>query len=109
MTLLFKRSMIPKTHDGTKTATRLPNKPMVKEGGRCHLKTELFKSHSDSIHVDRLYQQPLREMTQNDAQMEGYSTLQEFQEEWTSLFRTYDPEQTVWVVEFRYLGLPQTV
>ncbi len=49
-------------------------------------------------------------MTQADAQREGYHTLQEFQEEWASLFKTYDPAQTVWVVEFQYLGLPlQTV
>ncbi len=109
MTLLFKKPMILQIHDGTKTATRRPNKPMVKEGGIYRLKTELFKSHPDSIQVDRLYQQPLGEMTDADAQMEGYSTLQEFQDVWVSLFKTYDPAQTVWVVEFRYLGLLQTV
>ena len=101
MTLLFKKTMLPKIHDGTKTATRRPTRPMVKEGGKYRLKTELFKVHPDSIQVERLYQQPLGKMTQVDAQMEGYSTLQEFQEEWASLFKTYDPEQTVWVVEFR--------
>ncbi|MBC8224966.1 ASCH domain-containing protein [Candidatus Bathyarchaeota archaeon] len=109
MTLLFKKTMLPKIHDGTKTATRRPIRPMVKEGGKYRLKTELFKAHPDSIQVGRLYPQSLGEMTQADAQMEGYSTLQEFQEEWVSLFKAYDPEQTVWVVEFRYLGLLQTV
>lgn len=109
MTLLFKKPMIPQIHDGTKTATRRPNKPMVKEGGRYRLKTELFKTHPDSIQVDRLYQQALGEMTEADALKEGYASLQEFQAEWVSLFKTYDPEQTVWVVKFRYLGLLQTV
>ncbi len=109
MTLLFKKPMILQIHDGTKTATRRLNKPMVKEGGIYRLKTELFKAHSDSIQVDRLYQQPQGEMTEADAQMEGHSTLQEFQEVWVSLFKNYDPAQTVWVVEFRYLGLLQTV
>ena len=109
MTLLFKKTLLPKIHRGAKTATRRPIRPMVKEGGKYRLKTELFKAHPDSIHVDRLYQQPLGEMTQADAQMEGYSTLQEFQEEWASLYKAYDPEQTVWVVEFRYLGPLQTV
>lgn len=109
MTLLFKKTMLPQIHDGTKTATRRPNRPMVKEGGRYRLKTELFKAHPDSIQVDRLYQQPLGEMTPADALREGYSTLQEFQEVWASLFKTYDPAQTVWVVEFRYLGPLQTV
>jgi hypothetical protein len=56
MTLLFKKPMLPKIHDGTKTATRRPTKPMVKQGGRYRLKTELFKAHPDSIQVDRLYQ-----------------------------------------------------
>jgi hypothetical protein len=109
MTLLFKKPMIPQIHAGTKTATRRPSRPMLKEGGRYRLKTKLFKAHPDSIQVDRLYQQPLGEMTEADAQMEGYSTLREFQEAWVSLFITYDPAQTVWVVEFRYLGLLQTV
>ena len=109
MTLLFKKPMLPKIHDGTKTATRRPIRPMVKEGGKYRLKTDLFKAHPDSIQVDRLYQQPLGEMTQADAQMEGYQTLQEFQEVWASLFKTYDPKQTFWVVEFRYVGPLQTV
>jgi hypothetical protein len=106
MTLLFKKHMLLKIRDGTKTATRRPIKPMVKEGGKYHLKTELFKVHPDSIRVNRLYQQPLGEMTQADAQREGYSTLREFQDEWISLFKAYDPEQTIWVAEFQYLGPP---
>jgi len=110
MTLLFKKHMLLQIRDGSKTATRRPIKPMVKEGGRYHLKTELFKVHPDSIQVDRLYQQPLSEMTQADAQMEGYATIREFQEEWASLYKDCDPDQIVWVAEFQYLGPPlQTV
>ena len=104
MTLLFKKHMLPKVHDGTKTATRRPIRPMVKERGKYRLKTELFKAHPDSIQVDRLNRQPLGEMTQADAQMEGYQTLQEFQEECASIFKTYEPERTVWFIEFQYLG-----
>jgi len=44
-------------------------------------------------------------MIQAEAPMEGYKTLQEFQEEWASIFKTYEPEQTVWVIEFQYPGL----
>ncbi len=55
MTLLFKKTMLPQIHEGTKTATRRPTKPMVKQGDRYRLKTELFKAHPDSIQVDRLY------------------------------------------------------
>jgi hypothetical protein len=67
MALLFKVSIIPKIHDDTKTATRRPTKPLVKEVGRYRFKTELFKAQPDSIQVDHLYQQPLRAMTQTDA------------------------------------------
>jgi hypothetical protein len=110
MTLLFKKHMLLQIRDSTKTPTRRPIKPMVKKRGRYHLKTELFKVHPDSIQVDRLYQQPLGEMTQEDARREGYSTLREFREEWASIFKTYDPKQMVWVAEFQYLGPPlQTV
>jgi hypothetical protein len=49
MTTLFKKHMLLKIHDGTKTATHHPIEPMVKEGGKCRLKTEQFKAHPDSI------------------------------------------------------------
>ncbi len=88
MTHLFKKHMLLKIREGTKTATCRPIKSMVKEGGKYRLKTEQFKAHPDSIQVDHLHQQSLSEMTQVDTPMEGYSTLHEFQEEWAFLYKT---------------------
>jgi hypothetical protein len=58
MTLLFKKTLLPKIHRGDKTATRRPIRPLIKKGGKYRLKTELFKAHLASIRVDLLFQQP---------------------------------------------------
>ena len=55
---------------GDKIATRRPFRPMVKECGSYHIKVHFFESLSYNILVKRLYA------------------------------RSWDPRQTVWVVEF---------
>jgi hypothetical protein len=104
LTLLFKKHLVEQIIQGSKTATRRPIRPMVKEGGRYHLKVHFFESLPYKIHVKRLYEQTLGKMTPQDAEKEGYTSLREFREEWESLYRTWDPRQTVWVVEFEYAG-----
>ena len=104
MTLLFKKRYVEQITRGDKTATRRPFRPMVKEGGRYRIKVELFESLPHRILVRRLYEQTLGEMTSKDAEKEGYASLREFREEWESLYRSWEPRQKVWVVEFSYLG-----
>jgi len=82
---------------------------MVKPGGTYRLKIELFESLPDKIRVNSLYQQPLGEMTQQDALKEGYTILRDFRLEWEDLYGRWDPQQTVWVVEFTYIGLDRNV
>ncbi|UCH57673.1 MAG: ASCH domain-containing protein [Candidatus Bathyarchaeota archaeon] len=105
MTFLFKKLCVEQIIQGAKTATRRPFRPMVKEGGRYHIKVDFFKSLPHKILVKRLYEQLLGKMNPHDAEMEGYTSLEEFREEWESIYRTWDPRQTVWVVEFEYAGV----
>ena len=104
LTLLFKKHYVEQIICGDKTATRRPSRPMVKEGGSYHIKVHLFESLPYKILVKRLYEQTLGNMTPQDAEKEGYPSLREFREEWESLYRSWDPRQTVWVVEFEYAG-----
>ena len=40
-------------------------------------------------------------MTEEDAYKEGYDTLEEFKKTWIELHDRWDPDQEVWVYEFR--------
>ena len=43
-------------------------------------------------------------MTLEDALREGVASLEEFRREWTEIYKPWDDDQTVWMVEFEYLG-----
>jgi hypothetical protein len=104
LTLLFKKHYVEQIIRGDKTATRRPFRPMVKEDGSYHIKVHFFESLPYKILVKRLYELTLGKMTPQDAEKEGYSSLREFREDWERFYRSWDPRQTVWVVEFEYSG-----
>lgn len=104
MTLLFKKPYIKQIIDGEKTTTRRVSRPMVKVGGVYHIRFDFFNHLPDRIMVKCLYQERLGEMTSEDAFKEGASSLDEFREEWTELYDSWDDQQLVWVVEFEYIG-----
>jgi len=104
MTLLFKKKYIPQIINGQKTATRRKTRPMVKIGGTYKLRTDYTTYIPELIQVTRLYQQKLGEITQQDTQKEGYKTLQQFKETWKTIYKTWNPTQQIWTVEFKYIG-----
>jgi hypothetical protein len=99
LTLLFSRRFIPMILAGAKTQTRRPTKPNVKEGGIYKLRAG-NKSTGHTITVARVYTQRLGDISRGDAAAEGFSTADEFREAWTSIYGSWRPEQTVYVVEF---------
>jgi hypothetical protein len=104
LTLLFKKNYVEQIIRGEKTATRRPSRPMVKAGGAYRIRIGFFDSLPDMIKVNRLYEQGLGDMTDEDAAKEGAPSLEEFRREWTKLYGTWDDQSTVWVVEFDYLA-----
>ena len=59
------------------------------------------------IRATDVYEQPLSDMTDADAQREGdYAAVDEFRETWESIngAESWDPEKVVYVVEFEYAG-----
>ena len=108
LTLLFSRRFIPMILAGAKTQTRRPTKPSVKEGGTYRLRAG-NKPTDRSITVTRVYTQRLGDISPAEEAAEGFSTLGEFRETWVSIYGSWVPEQTVYVVEFRLEGAHRNV
>jgi hypothetical protein len=108
LTLLFSRRFVPRILAGAKTQTRRPTKPSVKEGGSYKLRAG-NKPTDRSITVTRVYTQRLGDISPEEAVAEGFSTLDEFREAWVSIYGSWVPEKTVYVVEFRLEGAHRNV
>lgn len=119
--MLFKDYHIPMIRSGSKTVTRREwsenyNHPVkgsvqIAQYNRDDLdKSPMFMTNEEAdcyIRILDVYRQPLGEMTDEDAQAEGdYETLDEFLEGYEKVYGegSWDPEKTVWVVEFEYVG-----
>jgi uncharacterized protein YhfF len=111
--MLFKDYHIPMIRSGSKTVTR---REWAENYGRPNVGSvqiasdEMFTSDEDAdcyIRILDVYDQPLGEMTDEDAQQEGdYQTMQEFREGYAKVYGedAWDPEKVVAVVEFEYVG-----
>ncbi|MFH2110974.1 MAG: ASCH domain-containing protein [Candidatus Bathyarchaeota archaeon] len=108
MTLLFSRRFVPMILAGAKTQTRRLTRPSVKEGGTYRLR-DGNKPTDRSITVTRVCTQRLGDISPEEAAAEGFSTLGEFREAWVSIYGSWVPEQTVYVVEFRLEGAYRNV
>lgn len=109
--MLFKDYHIPMIRSGSKTATRREWERRQAVPGNAYIaSTEMFTSHEEAdcyIRVDDVYEQPLGDMTDADAQAEGdYETLEEFRDGYEAVYGegSWDDEKVVWVVEFEYVG-----
>lgn len=111
--MLFKDYHLPMIRSGSKTVTRrewAENYAGINPGTVTAAKTDMLKPESECdcfIRILDVYEQPLGEMTDEDAQQEGdYETLEEFREGYEDVYGdgAWDPEKTVDVVEFTYVG-----
>lgn len=111
--MLFKDYHILQIRSGSKTVTRREwsenyNPPTV--GSVQIASDEMFTSEEDAdcyIRILDIYDQPLGEMTDEDAQKEGdYETMDEFREGYEKVYGqgSWDDEKVVDVVEFEYIG-----
>jgi hypothetical protein len=104
LTLLFKKEYIPLITNGSKTATRRPSRPMVRVGGTYRLRVDFFSYLPETIKVKKIYRQRLEDMTEEDASKEGYASLEDFMDDWTKLYSSWDEGKAVWVVEFEHVA-----
>lgn len=111
--MLFKDYHIPMIRSGSKTVTRrewADNYARPTVGSVQIASDEMFTSDDEAdcyIRILEVYDQPLGEMTDEDARREGeYETLAEFREGYAKVYGpdAWDPEKVVTVVEFEYVG-----
>lgn len=108
--MLFKKEHIEMIKKGKKTVTRrIWKRNMVKRGNVYMANTEMFVKREDCtcfIKVTDVFHQPLWHMRDIDAEHEGYDNMREFREVWEEINGegSWDPKQTVTVVEFEYAG-----
>lgn len=109
--MLFQEEHIGQIREGEKTATRrdwAENYNRPSEGSIRMASTKMFQKDANCdcyIRVTDVYQEPLGEMTEEDATKEGGYSLEEFREVWKEINGEWDPELVVDVVEFEYVGL----
>ena len=103
MTLLFKTQFLPKIREGKKTQTRRLKQPRLKIGKSYHIRKNYQTTQPEKVKILNIFQQKLSEISEEEINKEGFKTKQEFIKAWKAIYRSYDPEATIWVVEFQYL------
>ena len=109
--MLFTDYHISQIRSGSKTVTRREWERRRAVPGNVYIaSTEMFTSHDEAdcyIRVTDVYQQPLGEMSDEDARWEGeYEDLADFRAGYEMVYGegSWAPSKTVWVVEFEYVG-----
>ena len=106
--MLFKEEHIEKIKNGTKTATRRVWKfNHARENGIYAIQSRMFQPWREcpKIRAVKVYDQPLGDMTEEDANKEGGYTLAEFKDLFEDITGDkWDDNQVVTVVEFEYIG-----
>jgi hypothetical protein len=98
---IFKRHNLQKILQGAKTQTRRVHKHTWQVGKVYALRDRWFSKAQAYIIITRKFRQKLGEISSEDVKKEGYKSLEEFRREWITLHDKWDPEEIVWVYEFR--------
>lgn len=102
--MLFTSEHIKQIINGEKTQTRrLWDKKQVKVGNSYRACESLFTPREESpayILVKDVYEEPLGDLTEKNAQKEGEYTVQEFKELWINMHGQWNEDKLVWVVDF---------
>jgi hypothetical protein len=112
--VIFKPELAAKVMDGSKTVTRRlpsdnPRSPWWRK--RCALKAGQTYSVQPGrgvpsigrVRVERVRMERLGWVTEAEARLEGFDSLDEFQEAWMAINGSYCASQLVWRVEFRLI------
>lgn len=102
--MLFKPIHIILIMNGEKTVTRRNwKKKMAKKGNTYACQTDFYQKRENCpviIKANKVYQEPLGEMTKEDLEKEGGYTRTEFKRLWKKMHGWWNPNRKVWVVEF---------
>jgi uncharacterized protein YqfB (UPF0267 family) len=80
---------------------RQGNRVKWRTGGRYAVQPGRNQKGRGRIELLDIRYQHLGNVTEEEAKAEGFSSLAEFIQAWTEIHGRFDPEQPVWVLEFR--------
>ncbi|MCJ2513450.1 MAG: ASCH domain-containing protein [Candidatus Thermoplasmatota archaeon] len=103
--MLFKDYHIEMIISGSKIETRrIWTKPHVKIGGIYPIQTKMFQKKNECklIKVNYIFKQKLKDVTNDQADKEGYSNLNEFKKAFKNITNSWNGDQEVYAIGFEY-------
>jgi len=98
---IFKRRNLRKVLAGEKVQTRRIHKYTWTIGKTYAAKDRWFSKPQGHITITRKFRQLLGDVSTQDAKKEGFSSLEEFKQEWTELHGSWNPDEIVICYEFK--------
>lgn len=103
--MLFKKPLLEKILSGQKTQTRRSIKK--KRGARVYSVGDKmgvragYTKYTAYVIITKRVRQKLGNISEIDAQKEGFSSIEEFKQIWIKLYGKWRPNTVVWVYEFK--------
>jgi hypothetical protein len=97
---LFKRCLIPLILSGQKTQTRRAHKRRWIIGHSYKIKDQYLSKGLGTIKITRSFKQRLGDISEQDAQKEGFKTRSAFMDAWRQINGSWNPDIIVTVYEF---------
>ena len=99
--MIFSEEHIRLILEGKKTQTRRRHVRVLKAGRVYRIQRSWYEWTDIRIVITRAFQQRLGDIAEEDAEKEGGYTIEEFHRIWEKINGDWDPEEVVWVYEFR--------
>jgi hypothetical protein len=100
MTPLFKRELLAKVLEGSKTQTRRIHKVTLKPGRTYAARCNRFEKAQARILITAARREKLGDITLADAKKEGFANIEQFRTAWLIINGTWKPDQIVTVYDF---------
>jgi hypothetical protein len=98
---LFKKDLIALILSDQKTQTRRIHKHGWEVGRTYKIKKCYYDKGQGAILITRKFKQQLSKISEEDAEKEGFATLEEFKKRWMEINGSWNPEQIVIAYEFQ--------
>ena len=100
---IFKRRHLRKVLNGTKTQTRRIHRYTLSIGKTYAVRDRWFSKAQGHIIITRKFRQRLADISPEDVKKEGFSSFEEFKQEWENCYGpgSWNPDQIVIAYEFK--------